>query len=157
MDSRKEVLHETLIITIGQVICIAVMFAIFALLGYFDRTVVFGGILGGILAILNFLFMAISVCVASDRAVAQDVKGGKSLMTGSMVLRYVVIFIVWVAGAVSGLCNAIAMVLPIVFVRPTITVWEFFRKKETPAATAVAAEPADEISSEEESEEEGES
>ena len=136
MDSRKEVFHETLIITIGQVICIAVMFGIFALLGHFDRTVLFGGILGGVLAILNFLFMAISVCVASDRAVAQDVKGGKSLMTFSMVFRYAIIFIVWVAGAVSGLCNAFALVLPIVFVRPTITVWEFFRKKETPATTA---------------------
>ncbi len=152
MDSRKEVLHETLIITIGQVICIAAMFGIFALLGYFDRTVLFGGILGGVLAILNFAFMAISVCVASDRAVAQDVKGGKSLMTFSMVFRYAVIFIVWVAGAVSGLCNAIAMVLPIVFVRPTITVWEFFRKKETPAVTETA-----EASSEENPDEEGES
>ncbi len=152
MDSRKEVLHETLIITIGQVICIAAMFGIFALLGFFDRTVVFGGILGGVLAILNFLFMAISVCVASDRAVAQDVKGGKSLMTFSMVLRYAVIFIVWVAGAVSGLCNAIALVLPIVFVRPTITVWEFFRKKENPAVLETA-----ETSPEENSDEEGKS
>ncbi|MCD7733210.1 MAG: ATP synthase subunit I [Oscillospiraceae bacterium] len=152
MDSRKEVLHETLIITIGQVICIAAMFGIFALLGLFDSTVVFGGILGGILAILNFLFMAISVCVASDRAVAQDVKGGKSLMTFSMVLRYVVIFIVWVAGAVSGLCNVFALVLPIVFVRPTITVWEFFRKKETPAVVETTAETP----SEEEPKEEGE-
>ncbi len=150
MDSRKEVLHETLIITIGQVICIAAMFGIFALLGYFDSTVLLGGIVGGILAVLNFLFMAISVCVASDRAVAQDVKGGKSLMTFSMVLRYAVIFIVWVAGAVSGLCNAIALVLPIVFVRPTITVWEFFRKKETPAVTETA-----EASSEEDPKEEG--
>ncbi len=150
MDSRKEVLHETLIITIGQVICIAAMFGIFALLGYFDLTVLLGGIVGGILAILNFMFMAISVCVASDRAVAQDVKGGKSLMTFSMVLRYAVIFIVWVAGAVSGLCNAIALVLPIVFVRPTITVWEFFRKKENPAVTETA-----EASSEEDPKEEG--
>ncbi|MCD7771940.1 MAG: ATP synthase subunit I [Oscillospiraceae bacterium] len=150
MDSRKEVLHETLIITIGQVICIAAMFGIFALLGYFDLTVLFGGIVGGILAILNFMFMAISVCVASDRAVAQDVKGGKSLMTFSMVLRYAVIFIVWVAGAVSGLCNAIALVLPIVFVRPTITVWEFFRKKENPAISETA-----ETSSEEDPKEEG--
>ncbi|MCD8107186.1 MAG: ATP synthase subunit I [Oscillospiraceae bacterium] len=148
MDSRKEVLHETLIIAIGQVICIAAMFGIFALLGLFDRTVVFGGILGGIVAILNFLFMAISVCVASDRAVAQDVNGGKSLMAFSRVFRYVVIFVVWIAGAVSGLCNAFALVLPIIFVRPTITVAEFFRKKETPTAS--------EISSEENPKEEGE-
>ncbi len=148
MDSRKEVLHETLIIAIGQVICIAAMFGIFALLGLFDSTVVFGGILGGIVAILNFLFMAISVCVASDRAVAQDVNGGKSLMAFSRVFRYVVIFVVWIAGAVSGLCNAFALVLPIVFVRPTITVAEFFRKKETPTAG--------EISSGEDPKEEGE-
>lgn len=148
MDSRKEVLHETLIIAIGQVICIAAMFGIFALLGYFDSTVLLGGIVGGVLAILNFLFMAISACVASDKAVAQDVKGGKSLMTFSMVLRYAVIFIVWVAGAVSGLCNAFALVMPIVFVRPTITVWEFFRKKETPAITT-ASEADSEADSEE--------
>ena len=58
MDSRKLVLHETAIVAIGQVICTAAMIGVFALLGKFDLTVLWGGILGAVLAIANFFFMA---------------------------------------------------------------------------------------------------
>jgi hypothetical protein len=44
------------------------------------------------------------------------------------MLRLLVIFIVLFAFAKSGLGNAFAMVLPLVFVRATISVSEFFRK-----------------------------
>lgn len=53
METRKIVLHETGIIAIGECMGVAVMLAIFALLGRFDRSVVLGGLIGGVLTILN--------------------------------------------------------------------------------------------------------
>lgn len=132
MDSRKIVFRETAVVAIGEVVGVAVMYAVFALLGYFDKTVLFGGMIGGGMAILNFLFMAIGASLAADKAEAQNVKGGKSLLQTSMLLRYIVLFVVLFACAKSGLFNTIALVVPLVFVRPTITVAEFFRKKEEP-------------------------
>ena len=128
MDSRKLVLQETAIITVGQVLCVAAMFGIFALLGKFDQTVLWGGILGGVLAILNFFFMAIGANLAADKAEADNVKGGKAVIQGAFMLRYLLLIVVLFAGAKSGFCNVIALVLPLVFTRPILTVGEFFRK-----------------------------
>lgn len=128
MDSRKIVLKETGIIAIGETILVAVMFGIFALIGRFDSTVLLGGVVGGLLAVLNFLFMAINVSTAADQAAAQDVKGGKALVQTSYVVRLGVIFIVLFACVKSGKCDVFASVIPMLFVRPTITIAEFFRK-----------------------------
>ena len=128
MDSRKLVYRESGMIALGEAICLAVMLAIFAMLGYFDSSVLLGGIIGTLLAVLNFFFMAVSATLAADKAQAQDVKGGTVLMKGSYLIRMIVIFIILVALIKSGLCHPIAAILPMVFVRPIITVAEFFRK-----------------------------
>jgi len=128
MDFRKDVLHETGIIALGVAIGVAVMFGVFALLGRFDRTVLLGGIVGGALAILNFLFMAINASVAADKAVKQDVSGGKALMQTSYIMRLIAIFVILLVCVKSGACNAIASVVPLLFIRPVITIAEFFRK-----------------------------
>ena len=128
MIARKFVLRETGIIAIGECVGVAAMWGIFALLGFFDRSVLLGGIVGAVLSTLNFFFMAMAADMAADKAVNQDVKGGKNLMRSSQSARMIVIFIVLYAFFKSGLCNALAMVIPFVMVRPTITVAEFFRK-----------------------------
>ena len=128
MDSRKFVLKETAIIALGQAVCVAAMIGIFALLGKFDRSVLIGGIAGGILATLNFLFMAIGASLAADKAQDQNVKGGQATIHTSYLLRMVVLFIVLFALVKSGLCNVITAVLPLAFTRPILTIAEFFRK-----------------------------
>ena len=129
MDSRKFVLKETGIIALGQAICVAVMIGVFALLGHYDRSVLIGGIAGGILAILNFFFMAIGTSLAADKAENQDVQGGQKIIRSSYLLRMVLLFVLMFACVKSGLCNVIALVVPLVFVRPTLAIGEFFRKK----------------------------
>ena len=129
MDSRKIVLHETLIILIGEVIGVAVMFGIFALLGQFDVSVLLGGIAGGLIAVIHFFSMAVATTLAADRAEQQDVEGGKKLLKGSYPIRLLCLIVVLFACAKSGYFNVIALALPLVFVRPTITLAEFFRKK----------------------------
>lgn len=129
MQSRKIVFTQTAVVLVGQVICVAAMFGIYALLGYFSQKVLFGGIAGLVLATLNFFFMAVGTSIAADKAQAQNVKGGKAVLQLSMLVRYAVLFVVLFAFGKSGLCDLIALVLPLVFVRPILTFGEFFTKK----------------------------
>lgn len=128
MESRKFVIKETGIILLGELICSSAMVGIFALLEKFSFTVVLGAVVGSLLAALNFFFMGVSATLAADKAVNQDVKGGKAIIKSSYSLRLVILFIVLFAFAKSGLCDPIAMAAPLVFVRPIIAVAEFFRK-----------------------------
>lgn len=128
MESRKFVIKQTGILAVGQTICVAAMVGIFALLGHYDRSVLLGGIFGALLAIANFFFMAVGATLAADRAEKQDVKGGQALVQSSYMLRMVVLFVILFALVKSGLCNVIAVVLPLAFNRPIITIGEFFRK-----------------------------
>ena len=68
MDMRKYVLRQTGIVGLGEAIGVAAMIGIFALLGQFDGKVLLGGIIGGLVAIANFLVMAIGVNLAADKA-----------------------------------------------------------------------------------------
>ena len=129
MDSKKIVDQETGIVAIGVLICTAVMIGAFALLGKYDTSVLLGGIVGAILSIGNFFFMAVGTSLAADRAEKQDVKGGQVLIRNSYMLRLAVLFVLLFACAKSGLFNLFALVLPLIFVRPSLTIAEFFRKK----------------------------
>ena len=128
MDFRKFVLKESAFLACGQLICVSVMLGIFALLGYYDRSVLLGGIFGGILAILNFFMMAVMASVAADKAEQQDVKSGQLLVRLSYILRMGALFAILFALTYSKLCHPIAAILPLVFNQPLIYIGEFFRK-----------------------------
>ena len=59
MSTRNPVYRETAAIAIGEVLCVGLMLGIYALAGRLDRSVVLGGMLGGLLSICNFFFMAV--------------------------------------------------------------------------------------------------
>lgn len=129
MESRKIVYRETGIVAIGVAVCTAVMMLVFALLGRFDLSVLWGSLAGAVLSIGNFFFMAVGASLAADKAENQDVKGGSLLVRNSYMVRLLILLIVLIACAKSGVFNLIALVIPLLFVRPTLTVAEFFRKK----------------------------
>ncbi len=128
MDSRKFILRQTLIVSVGQAVGIGLMLAVFALLNRFDRSVWLGGIFGGIIAIGNFFVMAVCADLAADRAEKGNVKSGEALVKLSYFGRLVVMAILLFALIRSGLCNVIATVVPLVFTRPALTLAEFFGK-----------------------------
>lgn len=128
MDARKLVIKETAVVAIGQAICVGVMLGVYALLGYFGNAVLLGGIAGAVAAILNFFFMAVSAMKAADKAQEQNVKGGQLTMRLSYIVRLAVLFVVLFALVKSGLCDVLATVLPLLFVRPILFVADFFRK-----------------------------
>ena len=129
MESRKIVFRETAAVLIGQAVCVAAMYGVFALLHRLDRTVLLGGLIGMLLAVGNFFFMAVGTSLAADKAEDQNVNGGKALISASYLIRLAVLFLVLFLCAKSGRCNVFALVLPLVFTRPILMVSEFFRKK----------------------------
>lgn len=129
MDSRKFVLQQSGIILAGELVCSAVMVGIFVLLGKYDTSVLLGALFGSILAAANFFFMAIGAMIAADKAEAQNVKGGQATIHSSYMLRMVLLFIIMFALIKSGLCNTIALVIPLAFPRLILTLSEFFRKQ----------------------------
>lgn len=128
-ESRKIVIRETAVIALGQAICVALMYGAYALLGKFDLSVVLGGLAGALLATGNFFFMAVVATLAADKAQAQDVEGGKKLMKTSYPIRILVLAVLLILLAKSGVFDVLALALPLVFVRPILTLAEFFRKK----------------------------
>ena len=128
MDSRKIALHETAIVAAGVTICAAAMVGVFALLGRYQLDVLLGAAAGSLLAVGNFFAMAVIATLAADRAETQDVEGGKKLLQASYPIRMLCLMAALVICAKSGYFNVVALVLPLAFVRPTITLAEFFRK-----------------------------
>ena len=128
-ESRKIVIRETALIAVGELLCCGIMVGVFALLGAFSWQVLWGAVVGFVLTVANFFVMAVGTALAADKAEDQNVSAGKNIIRGSMALRYIVLFVVLIAFAKSGICNVLAMVLPLAFVRPVLMMGEFFRKK----------------------------
>lgn len=127
MDSRKIALRETGTIAIGVAIGTVIIVGIFALWGRFSLSVLLGGIAGALFSILYFFSTAIVSTLAADKAEQQDVDGGKKLLKSSCIIRMPVLAALLILFAKSGYFNVIALMLPLAFVRPTITIAEFFR------------------------------
>lgn len=127
-ETRKFVIRQTLLVFAGVLACVAVMVGVYALLDRFGAPVVLGGLIGGVLATANFFCMAVSAELAADKAESGNVKGGQALMRSSYMIRLLVLFGILFACARSGLFDTIALVLPLAFVRPVLSLSEFFRK-----------------------------
>ena len=128
MDSRKIILKETAILGIGELLCSAVMVGIFAAFGYFSGAVLVSALAGCIVITVNYFFMGVVVSLASDRAKAGEVEKAKKMVQLSSVVRLVCMGVVLLAGIKLG-ANVIALVLPLIFMRPILMLAEFFRKK----------------------------
>lgn len=127
-DSRKFILQKTAIIALGQVLCVAVMIGIFALLGYYDRSVLLGGIFGGVIAIGNFFVMAVCADLAADRAEKGNINAGQALIKLSYFGRLAVTALLLFALVKSNLCHVVSAVVPLIFNRPILIISEFFGK-----------------------------
>ena len=129
MDMRRFILRQTGLVALGEMLGVGAMIGIFALLGKYDSKVLLGGIVGGAVATGNFFAMAITANMAADKAQQQNVKGGQATVRISYLVRMAVMALVLFAFAKSGLGNAVALVVPLIFVRITLTLAEFFRGK----------------------------
>lgn len=128
-ESRKLVLKETALIAGGELICVALMCGVYALMGKFGIPVLLGGLVGALLATANFFFLAVVASLAADRAQTQDVADGQKMIRSSYLIRLLVLAVLLILCAKSGFFDLLALLLPLVFMRPVLTITEFFRKK----------------------------
>ena len=129
MNSKNTALRDTLRMIAGQALCTLAMVGIFALLGRFDLSVLWGGLAGAGVASANFFFMSYFANLAADKAEAQDIAGGQKLMQLSYMGRMAGLFVILALCAKSGQFHVLALVLPLAFTRPILTFTELFHKK----------------------------
>ena len=129
MNSKNTAFQETRTILLGQILCTAAMIAVFAVLGYYQFSVLLGGIAGALIATANYFFMSFFANRAADKAEAQDVAGGQKLIQLSYMGRMLGMFLALIVLAKSGFCHPLALVLPLAFTRPILTIAEIFNKK----------------------------
>lgn len=117
MKIQQATKRETLHIALGTLLFSAVMNGVFALLGRWDLSVVWGTLMGGGWAILNFLLLGLTVQrMASD----PNEKRGKLTMQLSYSLRMLfTLFIVVLAIKLPGVSWP-AVAIPLLFPRLTI-------------------------------------
>lgn len=128
MDSRKAVLHQTLTVAAGVLICTAAMVGVFVALNKFEWNVLWGAVTGWLVISLNHLFLGITVSNAADRAEKGEVKAARNMLALSSTVRLVCMGGAVVLAIFLG-ANAVAAALPLLFARPVLSVTEFFGKK----------------------------
>lgn len=128
MDSRKIVYKETAVIAVGELILSAAMVGVFAALGHFQWNVFWGAVTGAAIMITNHFFLAITVSLASDRAERGEIKAAQNMIQLSGTLRLVIMGAAALLAIKLG-CNVLAVLLPMLFVRPVLMLVEFFGKK----------------------------
>ena len=130
MNDKKQALRELSVIALGELLVFGLICGGFALLGRLDGKVLLGAAVGAGTAILNYFLMAVGVFAAADKAEAGDPVRGKRIISLSMLGRYALMIVILLVFAKSGMCNVIAMVIPIALFRVLIYVGEFFRRKD---------------------------
>jgi hypothetical protein len=128
MDSRKIVMKETAIVAVGEVLCTAAMVGVFVALGKFGMSVLWGAVAGCAVSIFNHFFLAVAVNLAADRAEQGDVAQAQKMIRNSSALRFATMIAVLLVGIFLK-ANVLALLLPLLFVRPILMLSEFFRKK----------------------------
>ena len=130
MDNRKYILSQTLTMLCGELILSALMVLVFAVLGYYETGVLLGAIVGSLIATLNHTILIISVISASKKAENQDIKGGQAAIQMSYMGRLLGLFVILVICAKSGVFNLLALVIPLMFTRPVLTVTDHINQKK---------------------------
>ena len=128
MQKNRDVLRQVGGLAVALLVCIAVMLAVYALLGRLDRLVLLGAVFGWILAVGNFLSLSITVSNALDRA-ANGGSPQKALLEiqTSSVVRPVILVIIYILLFRSELCDPLAAILPLLFAQVCIKLIDFFR------------------------------
>lgn len=104
----------------------AVMVGVFLLIGRYDRTVLFGALLGTAASLLNFIVMTISLLRASE---AEDPAKATLRVRGIYFLRMAVLIAVLVIALKTKYFNPFATLLPLCFFRMAMFLSELFHKK----------------------------
>ncbi len=120
----RTVVREGIFIACGVFILSIIMQLVFVLLKKWDYTVLFGNLLSGLVAVLNFLLLGITV----QNAVGKEEKQIRDEIRLSHLLRMFLIAAGLIVGIVLPCFNLIAAILPYAFPRIAIAFRPLFTK-----------------------------
>lgn len=137
MQKHRDVLRQVGGLAAALLVCIAIMLALYAVLGRLDRMVLLGAVFGWILAVGNFLSLSITVSNALDRAAngGSPQKAQLEIQTSSVVCP-LVLAVIYIVLFRAKICDPVAALLPLLFAQVAIKVLEFFRNDEKGGDTA---------------------
>ena len=125
MPINHETIKEVRKIVIGEAIVLAVMFTVFSIIGKYDITVLYGGLLGAASNILYFLLICISVNNAMRE---KNTNRQKTSMAMSYYTRLILLGICIAIGLYFDCFHNIAVIIPVLATRPILYVAELFGK-----------------------------
>ena len=155
MKVQPTVRKETMRIAKGTIILSVVMLLVFALLKRFDYTVLLGAVMGTSVAILNFFLMALSVQKAAElmngvemppepdeeeeddgkdhTPPVPEIAQAKQKMQLSYTGRMLMMGAAGILGLTLPCFHAVATVVPFLFPRLIIFIWNFTQNKQKEA------------------------
>ncbi len=129
MKPDSAVRRETARVAAGVFALVAVMLAVYAVIGKFSVPALLGGVYTGLLTVVNFFIMGMTVQGITDRAaekarteqeIAELTLEMKNRMKLSYNLRMIALFALMVVGISVFKFDPIATILPILF--PTLVI-----------------------------------
>lgn len=122
----KTVLRETGYVALFTVILSVLMQSVFLIIGKWDVTVLFGNLLGIVAGVGNFFLMGLTVQRAMGRA-ENEIKNYVRL---SQMGRMFMLFAIVLIGYLLRFFNIIAVVIPLLFPRFSITIRQLLINKQ---------------------------
>ena len=138
MKIQEATKRETLHIAAGTLAFSAVMNGVFALLGRWDLTVLWGTLLGGGFAVLNFFLLGLKV---PKMAGAPNEKKGKPVLQRPYSLRLLAQLAVVALGVKLACFSWVATVIPLLFPRLTILAMQILGMYKPPKNKEGGDEP----------------
>ena len=138
MKPDSAVRRETARVATGVFALVAVMLAVYAVIGKFSVPALLGGVYTGLLTVVNFFIMGMTVQGITDRAaekarteqeIAELTLEMKNRMKLSYNLRMIALFALMVAGIAVFKFDPIATILPILFPSLVIRVLQIMEAK----------------------------
>lgn len=154
MKIQEPVKQETKKIAIGVAILSLLMVLVFVAIGHFDLTVLWGTLLGGGFAVLNFFLMALTVQQAAEQmngvtlppeeTEGEEAEGEvpkkqedfpqqkkiRGIVQKSYILRMVLMAVVAVAAVKLPVFNAVPAIIALFFPRIVITALPMIQKNQ---------------------------
>ena len=149
MKNDKLPVYEIASIVIGELLTSLIVCSIFLIIKKFDYSVLLGALLGSAVTVINFVFLILTTNRAIDKALAERGEGEMSEeearefavkhqagLQAAVKISYIVRTLSMVAALVlsfllKGIFNVIATLVPLLMLRPILTVSQLIKKKNS--------------------------
>ena len=135
----KVIWRETAYIAVWVLIFSTLLQSVFLMFGMWDTTVLLGNLYSGVIVVLNFFFMGLSI----QKAVSKGEKDVKNYIKAMGTLRLLILFGLVVVGALlsqKAIFNIWAVIVPLFFPRVAIAFRPYFKMLDVEEHSASAAD-----------------